>query len=157
MTVMAHDPRDQAGLCYLAATKDAAPIYLNRHLCEADVIVPINLLRPRAALGSASVHGGLYPTFSDAATWERFRVPSLITHAAEQKRRRAEADEVAWLLGLQLSVQVIAGPGDSVRHILAGLLPPVLEAGLAVGGRGLVAGIPAPSRVGCGGDRRPGG
>ena len=57
-------------------------------------------------------------------------MPSLITHAAEQKRRRAEADEVAWLLGLQLCVQVIAGPGDSVRHILAGLLPPVLEAGL---------------------------
>jgi len=130
VTWVTHDPRNPAGLCYLAATSDAAPIYLNRHLCEADVIVPIHLLRPRAALGGTSTHGGLFPTFGDEAAWERFRVPSSATHAAEQKRRRAEADEVAWLLGLQLSVQVIAGPGDSVRHILAGLMPETLEHGL---------------------------
>ncbi len=127
-----HDPRDRAGLCYLAAAKDATPIYLNRHLCEADVIVPISLLRPRAACGSGSLHGGLFPTFSDIAALERFRVPASATQAAERRRRRDEADEVAWLLGLQLTVQVIAGPGNSVARVLAGLLPEILEQGQAL-------------------------
>jgi nickel-dependent lactate racemase len=127
--VSAHDPRDKAGLCYLAAAKDATPIYLNRHLCEADVIVPINLLRPRAALGYAGMHSGLFPTFSDEATRERFREPALATHATARKRRQDEADEVAWLLGLQLTVQIVAGPGNSVRHILAGLIQQVADPG----------------------------
>ena len=150
VTVIAHDPRDKAGLCYLAAAKDAAPIYLNRHLCEADVIVPINLLRPRAALGYAGIHSGLFPTFSDEATRERFRVPSSATHAAEQKRRRDEADEVAWLLGLQLTVQIVAGPGNSVRHILAGLIQQVADRGLALVEAAWSQKVPCQGRVGRG-------
>lgn len=132
VTAVVHDPSDQAGLCYLAATKDAAPIYLNRHLCDADLIVPINLLRPRAAWGNGGLHGGLFPTFSDAAARERFRLPHTGQHAVEQQRRRDEAAEVAWLLGVQLMVQVIAGRGDSVHHVLAGLLPEMVDQGVAL-------------------------
>jgi nickel-dependent lactate racemase len=124
-----HDPLDKAGLCYLAASKQAEPIYLNRHLWDADVVIPVNLLRARGSLGYAGIHSGLFPTFSDEATRQRFRGPSSALSTADQKRRREEADEVDWLLGLQLTVQIVAGPGDSVLHVLAGLTKQVAERG----------------------------
>ena len=101
--------RDQANLSYLAASKDAEPIYLNRHLCEADVIIPISLSRPRRSLGYTGLHGGLYPVFADEAARGRFRAPSSATEAVERRRRRTEADEVGWLLGVQLIVQIVPG------------------------------------------------
>ena len=93
------------------------------------MIVPVNVLRPRASLGYAGIHSGLYPTFSDEATQQRFRAPMALTLTAEQKRRREEADEVAWLLGLQMTVQIVAGPGDSLLHVLAGLIEEVAAHG----------------------------
>ncbi len=124
-----HDPHDKAGLCYLAASKHAEPIYLNRYLCDADVIVPVNVLRARRSLGYAGVHSGLFPTFSDEATRQRFRGLSAALNTVQQKHRRDESDEVDWLLGLQLAVQIVAGPGDSVLHVLAGLIGQVAERG----------------------------
>ncbi len=113
----AHDPTQ---LAYLAASKDAHPILLNRCLCDADLVLPVNLLRPETALGYAGPHGGMVASFSDAATQDRFRMPHSAMARKEQKRRRAEADEVAWLLGIQLTLQIVAGSGNSVLHVLAG-------------------------------------
>lgn len=120
VAIAVHDPRDRADLCYLAASKDADPIYLNRHLCEADLIIPLSLLRPRRSLGYTGVHGGLYPAFGDEAARRRSRVPASVTRVIERRRRRAEAAEVAWLLGIPLTVQVVPGQGDSVLHVVAG-------------------------------------
>jgi hypothetical protein len=36
---------------------------------------------------------------------------------------------VDWLLGLQLAVQIVAGPGNSVLHVLAGMIARVTDAG----------------------------
>ncbi len=41
-----HAPQDPSQLAYLAASKDAQPIMLHRLLCEADLVLPVNLLRP---------------------------------------------------------------------------------------------------------------
>jgi nickel-dependent lactate racemase len=128
--VVAHDPSEKASLSYLAASKEGEPIYLNRLLCEADVVIPINLLRPRSCLGYTGVHSGLYPTFSDESTQKRFRAPRSAMRAGDRRRRKAEADEVAWLLGLQLTVQIVAGSGNSLLHVLAGLPEEVAEVGL---------------------------
>jgi nickel-dependent lactate racemase len=127
-----HDPRDAEQLAYLAASKDAAPIHVNRLLCDADLVLPINLLRPDTALLYAGPHGGLCPTYSGAETQQRFRTPNAIAPRAQQRRRREEADEVAWLLGIQLSLQVIAGAGDNVLHVLAGMDQDVTGLGRAL-------------------------
>ncbi len=116
-----HDSNDPEHMAYLAASKDAAPIMLNRLLCDADLVLPINLLRPDAAFLYAGPHGGLCPTFSNSETQQRFRTPNLMARPTQQRQRREEADEVAWLLGIQLTLQIIAGAGDTVLHILAGL------------------------------------
>lgn len=129
LAVVNHDPSDESALCYLAAAESGAPIYLNRHLCEADLIIPIGLLRPRASLGYAGPHSGLYPEFSDIATRQRFSGWAGQTVPAQRKRLHREALEVDWLLGLQLAVQIVAGPDDTVRHVLAGLLTAVAEDG----------------------------
>lgn len=116
--VVGHVPGDAKQLAYLAADKDGRPIYLNRELCDADVVLPIGAVRLEQTWGAHGIHGTLFPVFSDDASRERFvggDEPS-----AKQRTRRAEAAEVTWLLGAQFTLQVIPGPGPSLLHVLAG-------------------------------------
>ncbi len=115
-----HDPADKNRLAYLAASSDGKPIYLNRTLCDADVVIPVGILRLEESLGYIGVHGGLFPAFSDELTQQRFRAPSSTNWSALRRRREEEADEAAWMLGCQFSVQVVPGPGQSLLHVLAG-------------------------------------
>jgi nickel-dependent lactate racemase len=118
--VVQHDPRNAESLTYLAASKENKPIYVHRLLFDADFVVPLGCLRPADSLGYLGVHGGLFPAFSDEATQQRFRSPSSVETAVQRRRRREEAEEAAWLLGIQFTVQVVPGPGDTVLHVLAG-------------------------------------
>lgn len=120
LTTLVHDPLDQPNLCFLGAAKDGRPMYLNRAICEADVAIPIGSLRLEESLGYFGVYGGLYPTFADDAARQRYRAPISTDAAVHQRRRREEADEAAWMLGSQLIVQVVPGPGDTVLNVLAG-------------------------------------
>ena len=115
-----HDPADRGQLAYLAASKDASPIVLNRLLCDADLVLPVNLLRPESSLFYAGPHAGLRATFADVQAQRQFRAPKGMVEPARVRRRWDEANEVAWLLGVQLTLQVVAGPGDTVLHVLAG-------------------------------------
>jgi nickel-dependent lactate racemase len=119
-----HDPHETKGLAYLAASKENKPIYFNRLLFDADLVLPVGCLRPGSALGYLGVHGTLFPAFSDHATQQRFRTAGASHRAVQQKRHGIEADEAAWLLGVHLMLQVVPGAGDSLLHVLAG------EAGL---------------------------
>ena len=127
MRWIVHDPAETAQLAYLAATGDAHPVYLNRLLCDADVVVPISSNRVAGAPGYFGVYGSLYPTFSDVSTIGRFHAPGSAVHVPQYRRRCAEAKEVAWLLGVQFAVQAIPGPGDSVLGIVAGQADEVAE------------------------------
>jgi len=118
--VVVHDPTDEGFLGYLAASKDGKPVYFNRWVYDADVVLPISTMRLEKSLGYVGVHGGLFPTFSDGATLARFRAPTSADWAVHQRRRREEADEAAWLLGVQCTLQIAPGPGNSVLHALAG-------------------------------------
>ena len=120
VSVSHHNANDRESLSYLAASKEGNPIYFNRSIGDADVVLPISTLRLDQALGYAGVHGGLYPTFSDEATQRRYRAPSSNDWAAHRRRRCEEAEEAAWALGVQFTIQVAPGPGDSLLHILAG-------------------------------------
>ena len=115
-----HDPHDRESLAYLAASKEGKPIYFNRVIGDADVVLPISTLRLDQALGYAGVHGGLYPAFSDAATQKRYRAPSSNDWSALRRRRCEEADEAAWALGVQFTIQVTPGPGNTLLHVVAG-------------------------------------
>lgn len=127
LAAVLHDPRDTRGLCYLAAAKDGKPIYFNRRIFDADLVVPIGVSRLENSFGYVGVHAGIFPAFSDEATRARFRVPARREWAVRSQRQQEAADEAAWLLGVQFTVQATPGPRESLLHVLAGESKAVAE------------------------------
>jgi nickel-dependent lactate racemase len=118
--VLTHDPADRKRLSYLAASAEGKPIYIDRALADADLVIPIGCQRLDAALGYFGLNSGLFPTFSDAKNLERYRAP-LAAHSPVQLRRmQQEADQVSWQLGVHFLVQVIPAGDDGVLAVLAG-------------------------------------
>jgi len=121
LTLLVHDPTDRRRLAYLAATKTGDPILLNRAIQEADLVLPIGCLHGEATAGYYGVHTAVFPTFSDRRTAERFCRPGLLEADGSSRRRLAsEVEEVAWLLGINFTIQLIPAAGDGVLHVLAG-------------------------------------
>lgn len=115
-----HDPHHRDSLCYLAADESGSPIYVNRRLFDADVVLPLGCLRLDAVLGYYGANATLYPAFSDQPTLDRFETSGIGATADEIARRRHEADEVAWLIGAQMTIQVVPAAGGGVLDVLAG-------------------------------------
>ena len=145
--ISAHDPEESEALSYLAASREGKPIYFNKKICDADFVVPVTTLRLEQTLGYYGIHGGLFPSFSDSATRERFRAPSAVDWAAHQRRRREEVDEAAWLLGIQFTIQVVPGPGESILQVLAGGNDKVTERGQAIGRSAWQHTAPGPAQL----------
>ena len=68
-----HDPGNRESLSYLGAGSGAKPIYINRFLHDADLVIPIGCLRPDESPGYYGVAAGIFPAFSDTATLGRYR------------------------------------------------------------------------------------
>ena len=127
--LVTHDPVHQNEMGFLAADAQGEPIYLNRLLCDADLVVPIGCLRPEPMSETANGKSNgksavwnetIYPTFADRNTIEHFS-PNVVNMTAGQlAHRHKKIDQVAWLLGVQTTAQVVPGGGDGVRRILAG-------------------------------------
>lgn len=116
-----HDPEHREQLSFLTSTPKGRPIYLNRLLCDADLVVLVGCMRPEHAVIYHGARGALYPTFSDAATQRRFRHPGLINGDADLiDRARGEVRRVGWLAGTQFTVQVVPGADDTALAIIAG-------------------------------------
>jgi nickel-dependent lactate racemase len=114
-----HDPQDRGQLAYLAATSDGEPVYMNRLLCDADVVLPIGCARLEPA-GEVSLDGGLYPTFSDTKAQQRQPATIGAASGKQSKKHHDEIPDVGWMLGIQCIVQVVPGPSGSLLSILAG-------------------------------------
>jgi nickel-dependent lactate racemase len=107
-------------MAYLAAAENGEPIYLNRALADADVLLPIGCVRRRGQPGFHGIHGPLFPAYSDQRTQLRFRSVDAFGSAADRKGLVEEAANVGWLLGVSFTIQVVPGPGARVLHVLAG-------------------------------------
>ncbi|HEV3416439.1 MAG TPA: lactate racemase domain-containing protein, partial [Pirellulales bacterium] len=127
--IIGHDPQDRGHLSYLAANEEGEPIYVNRRLFDADVVLPIGCLRLATTPDYFGIHGAVFPTFSDAATLDRFRATVAASEPDEMARRRKEAQEVAWLLGIMLTIQVVPASAGGVLHVVAGNLDAVERRG----------------------------
>ncbi len=128
-----HDPADRNRLAYLAANEADEPILLHRAIHDADLVLPIGRLRAESSAGYYGIHGAIFPNFADDATQRRFR--SMAAWRAQGTRRGQstrpgqgdartrlveEVDRVAWLLGINFTIQLIPGPGGAVMHVVAG-------------------------------------
>jgi hypothetical protein len=127
-----HDPRDRAGIAYLATTKQGRRIYLNRHLTDADVVIPVGRLGYDPIMGYCGPWSVLFPGLSDHDTMRAHRGRFRDEAGAPPPARSSldEAAEVSWLLGSQFHVGIVPGSHGLVE-VVAGCENAVREHGIA--------------------------
>ncbi|TWT74244.1 transcriptional regulator [Allorhodopirellula solitaria] len=113
VTVTRHLPRDRREMRYVAADADAEAVYLARDLVDADFTLPIVAARACDAAERMD-KANVFPMFADASTMQRYQT----TVSLEESERMAQ--EVGWLLGVQLLVMVSSNAAGSVARILTG-------------------------------------
>jgi nickel-dependent lactate racemase len=118
--MLSHDPAVRRNLAYLAAAESGQPILLNRLLTDADVVLPIGCAQREHSAGYFGIHTTIYPEFSDQNTRARFRKHDRFIGNGHHRELQQEVNHVAWLLGVNFSVQVVPAAGDGILHVLAG-------------------------------------
>jgi nickel-dependent lactate racemase len=71
----------------------------------------------------------LYPTFADSKTTKRFAPNGVPLTAGQAAQRRKQVDHLAWLLGIQATIQVVPASSDAVLRVLAGSPDAVFQTG----------------------------
>ena len=118
--LLAHNSASRRNLAYLAASERGEPILLNRLLTDADVVLPIGCMRRESSAGYYGIHTTIYPGYSDKHTQARFRKNDCFTGNGHHRELQHEVNYVAWLLGVNFSLQVVPAGGDGILHVLAG-------------------------------------
>lgn len=123
-----HDPENQQKLEYLAMTRSGLRVYLNRTVVEADFLIIISEQGYDPNFGHGGGPGAVFPVLSSGEI-RAGHVGHFATKAPRKgTRAAAEANEVAWMLGTPLLIQVVPGPGDTIAEIVAGMPDSVAEA-----------------------------
>lgn len=107
--VVVHDPADENLLSMTGIDSEAAPVYINRILFDADVVIPVGFPHGVNEESTDSV----YPFFSGLADRDRFETKS-------SKAREAQARLANSQLGTFWGVQLVIGPGTEVHHVVTG-------------------------------------
>jgi nickel-dependent lactate racemase len=119
--LLTHDPLNRGNLAYLAATDQGEPILLNRLLTDADLVLPIDCLQAERTPGYFGIHSSIFPDLSDQRTQVRFRQLAESAYRGPRRRELArEVDQVAWLLGINFTIQLVPAAGDGVLGVVAG-------------------------------------
>ncbi|OYP28859.1 hypothetical protein [Rhodopirellula sp. MGV] len=117
----------RADLSYLAADADADPIYLNRFLVEADLVLPVVAIRPSQDTANNDVTG-IFPALTDSATRRR-AIENLVRSAPSRKMPTGNPidKDVPWLLGVQLMCGVVINRSGEVQSVVAGPVEAIAE------------------------------
>ncbi len=118
--LLTHDPANRRNLAYLAATEGGEPILLNRLFTDADVVLPVGCMQRERSAGYFGIHTTIYPEYSDQHTQARFRKRDCFTGNGHHRELQHEVNHVAWLLGVNFSLQVVPAAGDGILNVLAG-------------------------------------
>jgi len=127
-----HDPDSRDHLSYLAVGEGDEPIYMNRSICDADVVVPVGCIRAAGALDYHGLFGGLFPTFAGRKLQDKSFAESLTLNRKHEAAQQAMILQAGWLLGVQFTLQVVPGPGGTILEVLAGLPSEVYTTGEAM-------------------------
>lgn len=125
-----HDPTDEANRRYLAATASGDRVYLAAEVTEADFVLPIGQIAFDPLIGFRGTNSVLYPGLSSTDAIARAHGQGhRELSPTDDRPLRQMMDEIAWLLGIQFSIQVIAGAQGGVSHVLAGAVDAVFRRG----------------------------
>ncbi len=115
-------------LAYLAADADAEPVYLNRRLFDADVLLPLVSLQD--PMGLEDVGGdGLVRWFTDQRTQHRLARDARSDAERGGQRVHRLASQLNWLTGSQLVLGVVHGTGCRAWDIFSGQADALATAG----------------------------
>jgi len=107
-----HDPDEQTGVACIANNEAGEPVYINRQMFDADVVIPVGTLP-----GDNEKFASIYPEFSTAGTLKRFENRGA---GRQQQVLDAEIRLAEQHLGAEFSVFVVRGPGEAVIKVFAG-------------------------------------
>ena len=127
-----HDPYDtESDLCgYLANSTAGERLYLARELLEADVVISVGAIAFDSLLGYRGTNSAIYPALSDkdAVTKSKGQGHTELTPDNSRPLRQL-ADETAWLLGAQFTIQTVGSSRNMFSHVLAGAIESVFRRG----------------------------
>ena len=130
VTLETHAPETTGTLSLLGSNHEGKPVYMNRTLLDADLVVPIGCIRHQPTIGYYGRYGGLFPAFADVQTQSRFHKPPPASARRQHRaKQREEIDEIGWMLGTQFTVQALPGGGEQLLDVLAGDIREVFRAG----------------------------
>ena len=131
ISVELHDADDANQVSYVAANEDSDPIYVNRTLVDADIVLPLSCARHHDTLGYLGVYG-IFPLLSNRQTQGEFHRLSRLDDPPANAKLKRWADEAAWWLGLMAAIQVVPAAEDSVAAVVAGLIENLEETSQAL-------------------------
>lgn len=104
-----HNAFNSHGLSYVAANEGGLPVYLNRRLVDADLVLPISAPQPGQQADC------LYPEFADDAGRLRLADAETDPRAAQEEVLLAND-----MLGAFFTVQLVYGPGQRLQDVISG-------------------------------------
>lgn len=125
-----HDPTEVDQLAYLSSTVEGERIYLARDLVDADLVLTIGEIAFDPLMGVRGTNSVLYPGLSNVESIAKAHGQGHLELGPNDDRGlRQLVDEVGWMLGLQFTVQVVAGTGRGATRVYAGLDSSVMNLG----------------------------
>lgn len=119
LQLVIHDECSREALSFLGTSSKDRPVFVNRELVDADVTLPIGILKMPETLGYHGIHEGIFPSFSDQETIKKFSRPES-TAGKHREKRRQESVEAAHLLGTLMMLQIVPGPNGTISELVAG-------------------------------------
>ncbi len=123
--VVVHDPHDRRHLAYLAVSRDDRPIYMNRRLCDADVVLPLTQLQITPAEERPDIFRSFFPAFTDDETQSRLRQAG----DAASVEAVSPAEEAAELLGVLFATAIVPGEKGGILRVMTGASRSIQEQG----------------------------
>ncbi len=114
-----HDVDNGSQIAYVAANEQAEPIYVNRAMIDADVVLPVLCTRSESAVDNFGGFG-LYPLVSDRDTRGAFyRLQNAAPERLNASMAR-RADQAAWWSGMHMAIQVVPALNNRISEVVAG-------------------------------------
>ena len=118
--VIVHEPQDQKANAFLTSTQENRAIILNRHLCDADVVVPIDVAHSAESFKYFGPFSAIFPTYSDIDSQKRWNSPLFVTRKPRLQRRLREVEEVRQLLGIVYNLLLLPARGGGYGAVVFG-------------------------------------
>ena len=131
VTVELHDADDRTHLAYLSTTTSGQRVYLNRHVTDADFVLPVGRIGFDPVLGYRGPWSAIFPDLGDTEAQRTVRSQASDEPADASRARPAftASTEVSWLLGSQFHLGLVAGV-SGISEAIAGLESTVRTEGI---------------------------